>query len=124
MDQAIEKCRALENGIAVEREGLRRSFYALGAVAAVMVLLVAFGPAFLRSGLSALLIVSRSAEAASPYKIAVSPGSTKIPRGADQVVKATLQGFTASEATLMVRLDPSGRFERVPLVGHSGDSDG
>ena len=44
------------------------------------------GPAFLRSGMSALLIISRSAEAASPYKIDVTPGNAKIPRGADQNV--------------------------------------
>ena len=61
------------------------------------------GPAFLRHGLSALLIVSRSAEAASPYQIDVTPGNTKIPRGADQTVTAKLQGFTAAEATLMMR---------------------
>ena len=51
------------------------------------------GPAFLRIGMSALLIISRSAEAASPYKIEVTPGNTKIPRGADQTVKAKLSGL-------------------------------
>jgi hypothetical protein len=116
VDQAIEKCRALEDGIAVERASLRRQLYALGGIAAVATLLIVFGPAFLRSGMSALLIVSRSAEAASPYKIEVTPGNARVPRGADQNIKAKLLGFSSPEATLMVRTDPQGDFERVPLV--------
>src|SRR5262249_23478378 len=55
------------------------------------------------------------AEAASPYKIDVTPGNAKIPRGTDQTIGATLNGFTAVEATLMMR-PPGGEFERVPLV--------
>jgi hypothetical protein len=116
VDQAIEKCRALEDGIAVERSNIRRQFYTLGGIAVAATLLIVFGPAFLRSGMSALLIISRSAEAASPYKIEVTPGNTKLPRGADQNVKAKLLGFSSAEATLMVRNDPEGQFERVPLV--------
>ena len=39
-------------------------------------------------------IISRSAEASSPYSIEVMPGNTKVPRGADQAVRAKLVGFT------------------------------
>src|SRR6478672_4455358 len=116
VDQAIERCRAIDDGLAIERNGLRRHLYTLAGVALAAALIIGLGPAFLRHGLSALLIVSRSAEAASPYKIEVTPGNTKVPRGADQPVKAKLQGFTAKDAALMVRLDPAGQFERVPLV--------
>src|SRR5262249_29091352 len=49
VDQAIEKCRALENGLVIERDGLRRQLYALGAVAAAAALIIALGPAFFRS---------------------------------------------------------------------------
>ena len=73
---------ASKTALAIERAGLRRQLYTLGGIAAAAALLIVFGPAFLRSGLSALLIISRSAEAASPYKIEVTPGNTKIPRGA------------------------------------------
>ncbi len=59
--------------------------------------------------------VSRSAEAASPYKILVTPGDTRIPRGADQTVSATLEGFTAVDVSVMMRT-PGAEFERVPLV--------
>jgi len=116
VDQAIEKCRTLENGLTVERAGLKRQMFALVGVAAAAALIIALGPAFLRSGMSALLKFASSAEAASPYKIDVTPGNTKIPRGADQAVKAKLLGFSAPDASLMVRLDPAGKFERVPLV--------
>ncbi|MEQ1728032.1 MAG: DUF4175 family protein, partial [Vicinamibacterales bacterium] len=116
VDQAIEKCHALEDGIVVERANLRRQLATLGGIVAAATLLITFGPAFLRSGMSALLIISRSAEAASPYKIDVLPGSTKVPRGADQTVKAKLLGFSSADATLMIRTDPQGGFEQVPLV--------
>ena len=46
----------------------------------------------------------------------VTPGNAKIPRGTDQTVKATLSGFTAVEATLMIRTDAGAAFERVPLI--------
>ena len=116
VDQAIEKCQALDDGLVVERAGLRRQLATLGGIAAAAALLITFGPAFLRQGLSALLIISRSAEAASPYKIDVTPGNTKVPRGADQTVNAKLLGFSSADATLMMRPDPQGGFERVPLV--------
>ena len=116
VDQAIEKCRALDDGLVIERAGLRRQLFTLGAVAVAATLLISLGPAFLRSGMSALLIISRSAEASSPYTIDVTPGNAKIPRGTDQTVKAKIAGFTAGEATLMMRSDAVGQFERVPLV--------
>ena len=112
-----------DDGLAVERQGLRRQVLALGAVAAAAALLIVLGPAFIRHGLSALLIISRSAEAASPYHIDVEPGNTKVPRGADQTVKAKLMGFVSPDAALMMRSDPAASFERVPLV-RSKDSDG
>src|SRR5919108_184119 len=46
---------------------------------ALAALIVAFGPVYLRHGLSALLVISRSAEAASPYRIDVAPGNAKVP---------------------------------------------
>ncbi|MGC4083941.1 MAG: hypothetical protein QM736_17990 [Vicinamibacterales bacterium] len=117
VNQAIEKCHALEDGLAVERRSLRTQLFALGAIAAAAALLITFGPAFLRSGMSALLIISRSAEAASPYKIDVTPGNARVPKGADQNVRAKLLGFSSSEATLMVRTNAGqDGFERVPLV--------
>jgi hypothetical protein len=81
VEQAMEQCRSLEDGRAIERSSVRRHSALLAAIAAVTALIVAYGPAYLRHGLSALLVISRSAEASSPYSIEVTPGNTKVPRG-------------------------------------------
>src|SRR5438128_1806498 len=102
--------RTLEHGDAVERDSIRRHGVALAAIAAITALVVALGPAYLRHGLSALLIISRSAEAASPYRIDVRPGSVKVPRGSDQTIRAKVVGFPAREATVMIRTTPGAAF--------------
>ncbi|MBM3771491.1 MAG: DUF4175 domain-containing protein [Acidimicrobiia bacterium] len=115
VEQAIDRCRSVEYETAVERQSMRRQLMALGSVAAAAALIIALGPAFLRHGLSALLVVSRAAEDATPYKIAVTPGNAKIPRGTDQQITATLEGFSAADASVMMRTESGGQFERVPL---------
>ena len=116
VEQAIEQCRAIDHGRTIERAGVRRHLVTLASVAAAAVLLVMLGPAYLRHGLSALLVISRSAEASSPYKIDVRPGNANVPRGSDQTVSARLVGFKSKDATLMMRTTPGAAFERVPLV--------
>ncbi|OLC45785.1 MAG: hypothetical protein AUH43_15290, partial [Acidobacteria bacterium 13_1_40CM_65_14] len=120
VEQAIEQCRAVERGSIVDRSAVKRHTIALAAIAAIAALIVALGPAYLRHGLSALLIISRSAEASSPYSIEVTPGSAKVPRGADQAVRAKLVGFTAKDAAVLMRTSPAAPFERVPLVPAAG----
>jgi hypothetical protein len=121
VQQAVERCREVEYHRTIERRGMRRHGVMLGAVAVVAALAVGLGPAFLRHGLSALLVVYRSAEASTPYRIEVSPGTAKVPRGSDQAVKARLLGFTATEAEVRMRGGSAGAFERVPLVPSSSD---
>src|SRR3954451_6306627 len=116
VEQAIDQCRTLDQGRAIERTSVQRHAGALAAIAAITALAIAFGPAYLRHGLSALLVISRSAEASSPYSIEVLPGNTKVPRGADQTVKAKLVGFTSSDVSVMMRAMPDGSFDRVPLI--------
>ena len=74
------------------------------------------GPAYLRHALSALLIVSRSVEAAAPYRIEVTPGNATVPRGVDQTITAKLEGFDSEQAALMVRKSPDAPFERMTLA--------
>jgi hypothetical protein len=116
VEHAIEQCRTLDHGRAVERTSVQRHAGALAAIAAIVALAIAFGPAYLRHGLSALLIISRSAEASTPYKIEVRPGNTKVPRGADQAVSARLIGFSSSDVTVMMRSTPNASYDRVPLI--------
>jgi hypothetical protein len=115
VEQAIDQCRAIERGTAVDRAAMKRHILTLGGVAAVTALIIALGPSYLRQGLSAILIW-RTAEASSPYSIQVKPGSAKVPKGADQSITAHLVGFSASDAAVMMRTDPKAAFERLPLV--------
>ncbi len=114
--QAVEKCRTIEGGKAVGRRTLRRLAVALTTAAGVVALLLSIGPEFLRQGASALLVLSRSAEAASPYAITVEPGDAEVPKGSDQSIKARLAGFRTNEVALMVKEAGADKFERRALV--------
>ncbi len=113
---AVEKCVALDAARQAERVPLRRLAGTIGATALVAAALFLLGPAYLRHGVAALLLVARSADAAVPYRIHVAPGHAAIPRGADQPVDARLEGFEAGEAALMMRRTAAPRFETLPLV--------
>jgi hypothetical protein len=114
--QAVEQCQAVQYHRTIERQGVRRLALTLAGVAIAATLIVVLGPAFLRSGLKALVVVYRSAEASTPYRIEVTPGNATVPRGSDQQVKAKLLGFKAADAEVRMRVAPDGAFERVPLV--------
>src|SRR5437773_8880718 len=116
VQQAIAQSRAIDYGMAIDRPRLKRHAIPLATFAAAVALFVALGPAYIRSGLSALLILSRSAEAASPYKIEVTPQDASVPRGGDQSVRAKLVGFTSKDVTLMMRGAGATQYERLPLV--------
>jgi hypothetical protein len=122
VEQAIAQCRAVQEGHAIDRQALKRHVVTLGAVAVVALLLVILGPAYLRQGLSALLIVTRAAEKSSPYSIEVRPGDAKVPRGSDQAVSAQLMGFTSKDAALMTRTSAGAAYERIPLVAGNNPS--
>ena len=116
VEQAIDACLTTDAVRRAEQVPLRRWGGVLAAVTVAAALLIGFGPAFLRSALSAILLVQRSVEAAAPYRIAVDPGNANVPKGADQTITATLQGFSAEDAELMVRRTEDGAFEPMPLV--------
>src|SRR6476646_4451419 len=116
VEQAISQCRALDHGRLAERAALRNQGVMLAGIFALTALVIALGPAYIRHGLSALLIISRSAEASTPYRIDVKPGNSKVPRGADQAVSAALVGFTSNDVSVMMRGAPTAPFERVPLI--------
>ena len=116
VDSAIEKCRTLEDGRRVERRPLKTYAGVVALVCIATFALFSFGPGYLRHALTALLLVSRSVEAAVPYRIEVTPGNVSVPKGADQAITAQLLGFTSEQPVLMVRKSADGPFERVPLV--------
>jgi hypothetical protein len=120
VESAVEKCHTIQDGRSVEAPAVRRYAGLIAATAVVALLVFSFGPSFFRHALSALLVISRGVEAAAPYRIEVTPGSVTVPRGANQTVMATLSGFDADEATLMVRTSPDAPFDRLPLIRGRG----
>ena len=116
VEQAIEQCRRIDHSQSIDHASFRRHVMTFTAVAAAACLLVVFGPSYLRQGISALIVVYRSAEAATPYHIEVRPGDAKVPRGGDQGVHARLLGFASKDVSVMMRTATGAPFERVPLV--------
>ena len=116
IDSAVEKVRDADMGRNVEQQQLTRSSGLLAGATACAVLLLVFGPDYLRHGISALLLPAGNVEAASPYRIEVSPGDATVARGADQTVTARLVGFDAESVNLFMRAGSDAQFERLPLV--------
>src|SRR5262249_30287171 len=115
-EQAIEQARNIDHRRSIDHRAFRRHVVTLASVAAIAAILIAFGPNYLRHGLSALLVWSGTAEAASPYRIEVLPGNAKVPKGGDQTVRAKLVGFTSKDVNLMLHTSSGAPFERLPLV--------
>ena len=99
---------------------MQRYSGALGGVLALAALVFLLGPAYMRHALSALLVISRSVEAAAPYRIEVTPGNNTIPRGADQAIAAKLLGFQSDQAVLMIRKSPTARVRARAARPHRG----
>ena len=116
VEQAIERCGVIERGRRLEAQPLRRYAIAIAGTIAAALLLFVLGPAYLRQGASALLLMAGDVLEASPYRINVKPGSTTVPRGSDQVIVATVQGFESDKAELLIRKSISAQFEHVPMV--------
>ena len=57
VQQAIDQCRAIDHRQSADQVAFRRHALSLAAVGVAAALIVALGPAYLRHGLSALLIV-------------------------------------------------------------------
>ena len=125
VEQALEACVSTDAVKHVEEAPLRRWGVVLAGVTAGAIVIVMLGPAFVRNALSAILLVQRSVEAATPYRIDVMPGNADVPKGADQTITAALTGFSAEDASLMLRRAPTAAFEALPLVrGEDGRYEG
>jgi hypothetical protein len=115
IENAIERVHHIQEGERIEREPMKRYVWLAGGVTAAAIALFAFGPAYFRHTLSAIFVISRDVEAAAPYRIDVKPGDATVAKGADQMISATLSGFDAAEAAILIRKN-GGAFERVPMV--------
>src|SRR5712691_1408338 len=86
VEQAIQRCAAIEHGRRLEAKPFKQYSTALGATVVAALVIFLLGPAYLRHGASALLRITGDLVEASPYHIYVTPGSTTVPRGSDQVI--------------------------------------
>ena len=118
---AVEHCRVLDWGSAVERDKIRRSSSYLAVVSAAALLAFILGPSYLRHGASALMTPIGSVEAASPYRIDVLPGNATIARGSDLTVTAQLLGFESGDVSLFMRTNSSAPYEQIPLIPLEGE---
>ena len=113
-----DRARARDPGRRAHRaradEALRLDRRRASPLAAIA--LFTFGPAYFRHTLSAIFVISRDVEAAAPYRIEVKPGDATVAKGADQMISATLSGFDAAEAAILIRKGSASAFERVPMV--------
>ena len=126
VETAIDRLHAVEDGARIERAPLRKFSMAVGVVSAVALLTFTIGPAVLRHALSALFVISRSLEAAAPYRIEVTPGDATVPKGADQTISATLAGFDAADAAIVLKKGGAeSAYERVAMLkGENGTYEG
>lgn len=116
IESAVERCRETDLGRDVEQRSLRRSAAALGAIALAAALVFVAGPAYFRQGALAVLIPARGVEAASPYRLEVTPGDATVSRGADVSITAKLVGFTSAEVDLFTRTGEGAPFERASMM--------
>ncbi|HVS12781.1 MAG TPA: DUF4175 family protein [Thermoanaerobaculia bacterium] len=115
IETAIERCEEIELTSHIERSRLRRFSGALAGIAGAGALAVLLSPAFLQHG-ALLLFAPWKAAADNPYRIGVSPGDVKVPRGSDQRIAARLYGFDA-QADLLVRDGEGAEWRRLTLTG-------
>lgn len=116
IEHALERCHGIDEGRRVERQPMLRYSAIAAGVAAVMLAALVLGPVFVRNAFSALFVLSRPVEAAAPYRVEVTPGDVTIPKGADQTIAATLHGFDAADAAIVMRRGAEAAYEQVPLV--------
>jgi hypothetical protein len=114
IETAIERCDEVELTHNIERSRLRRFSGALAGVAGAGALAVLLSPAFLQHG-ALLLFAPWKAAADNPYRIGVSPGNVKVPRGSDQRIATRLYGFDA-RADLLLREGEGAEWRRVALI--------
>ena len=93
-----------------------RSTGVLAGVGLASLFLVLVGPPYLRHGAVAVLKPTLNAAEANPYSIFVEPGNVTISRGSDQAVLASLNGFTAEDATLFRRSGDETQYGPVPMI--------
>ncbi|MGH7500206.1 MAG: DUF4175 family protein [Longimicrobiales bacterium] len=116
IEQAVERCHAIEDGRRVDQPHIRRFGIAFAGAAALGLIALLMSPGFLRHGATAVLNPFSAAAAVNPYHIDVQPGNVTIPRGADQAITAQLGGFSAGFADVVFGAGADSVFDRLQMT--------
>src|SRR5688500_18011276 len=125
VENAVQRTRAIDDGRRIERQTLFRSTGALAGIALAALAVLLIGPPFLKHSARLLLFpFASTAEAASPYRVTLEPGTIKIPRGGDQRIDARLHGFEAEAVELAVKRGTQGEWQRLTMVPDADSGSG
>ena len=116
LEVAVERARRVDRGQRVERDRLRRSSAWLAGVGTAVAFILLFGPAFQGTAGSLLVGPWKTADAANPYALTVTPGDVLISRGSDQRVTAVPQGFQTDDVRIAVRRGDADVWERYSMT--------
>lgn len=116
VERAIEGCAAVDDGRRVEQPGLRRWGGALSGATAAGALLLLLQPGFVSHSAPFLLRPWAAGPTDNPFAVAVLPGDTVLPRGADLAVSARLRNFDASVVEIGLRRGSAAEWERWPMI--------
>lgn len=89
--------------------------FALVGVALIFV----SGPTTLRTGAQLLLTPWAGSDASRAFAIQVTPGDVTMAKGGDQLVSATLNGFTAARTELLVKGEGAAGWTRLDMAADS-----
>ena len=120
IDAAAERVHRLDDGRRIERPRITREGGILAALVVAGIVSLIIGPASLRHG-ARLLIPWGTAEAASPYRLTVQPGSITLPRGGDVKIETRLHGFQSERVELVAKAADSTAWTRIAMTPE-GDS--
>ena len=115
VQEALAHGARMGYGKNVDRRDLRRVSGFLGAASMAVVVTVLVNPAFVRHGAPLLFRPWGLASSATPYDIAVRPGSGEVARGGDQLISASLSGFDSDRVEISFKLG-AGEWEREPMT--------
>jgi len=120
--ETIEQTRVLPEPLATNGRVLAYALVTLVALSALIWLVLA-GPGYMGYGASLLWAGPRRGTIQPYYTIVVAPGDAAVRRHSDQMIKARLVGFQASEVRLAARYEGSTRWEEAPMRPAEGRGD-
>jgi hypothetical protein len=112
---AAEQCRLIDFGRRVEAKSLVRSSGLLVGVTMLSAVVLLISPPFLRHG-TPYLVPLGGGQPDNPYRIEVTPGNTRVAKGAEVEIAARLFNFDSDQVEIAVQRTRQGEWERYPMT--------